>query len=207
MINVVIDISHHQGKNIDFIKVKQAGVWGCIHKATQYSLDPLYASNRKKALDAGLQWGAYHFGVGDKSAANQLDDFLEKATPDKHTLLALDYEPNVSGAHRLGPDMSAEQAVELANLCDSQLGRFPMLYTGMAMQGHFPNLPQCPLWWARYANQPKGIPPIWPTWTLWQYTDGAHGPTPRTVNGIGPCDRDQFNGDFTSLQTLWGLGA
>ena len=206
MINSVIDISHHQGPNIDFGKVKAAGVVGVIHKATggtNYQ-DPMYAGNRQSALAAGLLWGAYHWGTGDASGADQAQYFLDYAQPDAQTLLALDYEPNVSGPNRLGPDMTPQLATDFVNAVQGSQGRFPVLYTGMAMAGHFPNLPDCPLWWARYAPQPAGIPATWPTWTLWQYTDGAHGNQPHTVDGIGACDRDQFNGDLAGLQRLWG---
>jgi lysozyme len=206
MINVVIDISHHQ-QHVNFAQVKAAGVVGVIHKATggtNYQ-DPRYAAHRQGALDAGLLWGAYHWGTGDASGADQAQYFLDYVQPDGQTLLALDYEPNVSGAHRLGPDMNPQQATDFVNAVQASHGRFPVLYTGMAMSGHFPNLPDCPLWWARYAPEPKGIPPTWPTWTLWQYTDGANGNQPHTVDGIGPCDRDQFNGDLDGLKSLWGV--
>jgi hypothetical protein len=32
----------------------------------------------------------------------------------------------------------------------------------------------------------------------------AIGPTSHAVDGIGPCDRDQFNGTLAELQALWG---
>lgn len=207
MINSVIDISHHQGPNVDFGKVKAAGIVGVIHKATggtNYQ-DPMYATNRQRAVDAGLLWGAYHWGTGDASGADQAQYFIDYAQPAGQTLLALDYEPNVSGPNRLGPDMTQQLATDFVNAVQASQGRFPVLYTGMAMAGNIPNLPDCPLWWARYAPQPAGIPATWPSWTLWQYTDGAHGNQPHTVDGIGPCDRDQFNGDLDGLQRLWGV--
>ena len=48
------------------------------------------------------------------------------------------------------------------------------------------------------------VPPNWPTWTMWQYTDGGIGPEPHPVNGIGRCDRDKFNGNENQLRELWG---
>jgi lysozyme len=41
---------------------------------------------------------------------------------------------------------------------------------------------------------------------MWQYTDGALGPKPHTVKGIGRCDRDKFNGSEAQLRKLWGSG-
>jgi len=40
---------------------------------------------------------------------------------------------------------------------------------------------------------------------MWQCTDGALGPPPHTVPGIGACDRDQLNGDLNGLKALWGV--
>jgi len=206
MINVVIDVSHHNGPNIDFAKVKAAGIVGVIHKATAVSnfKDKMYPVNRARALAAGLLWGAYHWGVGDAEAEDQVNYFLDYAQPTAQSLLALDSEPNLASAHRLGPDMSPEQATEFVTSINGRFDRFPLLYTGHAMEGRIPELPQCPLWWARYANAPIGIPPAWPNCTLWQYTDGHFGPEPHAVDGIGNCDRDQFNGDLSGLQRLWG---
>lgn len=66
-------------------------------------------------------------------------------------------------------------------------------------------LSRCPLWYARYAPAPIGIPTIWPRWTLWQYTDGKAGPEPHEVPGLGPLDRDTFNGTETELRARWPL--
>jgi lysozyme len=197
MQDIVADLSHHNGLHLDFVKAKAAGIQGIIHKATAGLswTDPMYVTNRMKAIDAGLLWGAYHWGVGDADPQAQLDHFLSFVKPDNSTLLALDYEPNVAGAHRLGPDMTPSQAVQFATLCEGQLGSWPTLYTGLAMAGHFPNLPDCPLWWAGYSSSPHGIPTTWAAPTLWQYT--SHG----LVDGIGYCDRDEFYGD--DLEAFW----
>ena len=49
-------------------------------------------------------------------------------------------------------------------------------------------LATCPLWYARYSgtDMPIGIPrQVWPTFSLWQYTDGNNGSEPHTADGIG----------------------
>lgn len=207
MINCVIDISHHQGA-VDFRAVAAAGIVGVIHKATAGTAwtDTMYPTNRVKAMDAGLLWGAYHWGSGEPNTiAQQAAHFMEYARPDNKTLMALDFEPNVAGGHRLGPDMTAAQAIVFASEIQKARGKWPVLYTGLAMAGHFPRLPDCPLWWAGYSNAPHGIPNTWPTWTLWQYTGDGLGPQPHDVDGIhGHVDRDKFNGDIHGLRRLWG---
>jgi lysozyme len=99
-IDAVVDISHHNGPNLDFQKAKAAGILGVIHKATQghSSIDPMYAANKKKALKAGLLWGAYHFATG-ADGVDQATAFLNALGNDvRSTLLVLDFEPNPSGS-------------------------------------------------------------------------------------------------------------
>jgi lysozyme len=77
-LNVVIDISHHNGNKIDLQQAKGDGIIGVIHKATQgqTGLDPMYVTNRGKAQAAGLLWGAYHFATGGDGVA-QAQHFLD----------------------------------------------------------------------------------------------------------------------------------
>jgi lysozyme len=204
-INVVVDISHHNG-NVDLMKAKEAGIVGVIHKATQGTgmFDSRYEQNRQKAQAAGLLWGAYHFGTKGNGAA-QADVFLSKANADSQTLLVLDYEPNGNST------MTLDQARTFVSRVNEVTGRFPGLYSGSLIKEQLggkpvdPILSQCFLWIAQYGPQPKNIPETWPTWTLWQYTDGVAGPPPHSVDGIGSCDRDQFNGTLEELQRLWGV--
>ncbi len=64
-INVVVDLSHHN-ETVDFAKMKAAVIVGVIHKATQglTYVDDTYANRRAQALECGLLWGGYRFGVG-----------------------------------------------------------------------------------------------------------------------------------------------
>lgn len=202
-INVVVDISHHNG-NVNLAQAKQAGIVGVIHKATQGTnlIDNKYQANRQQAQAAGLLWGAYHFGsLGD--GAHQADFFLETANPDPQTLLVLDYEPNANVT------MTLDQARAFVQRVQQSTGRFPGLYSGSLIKQQLggkpadPVLAQCFLWLAQYAAAPTNVPPTWATWTFWQYTDGNVGPQPHSVPGIGNCDRDQFNGTLDGLQKLW----
>lgn len=92
-------------------------------------------------------------------------------------------------------------------------GRYPGLYSTcgyLAQTGaeHSAILANCWLWLAEYAPIPEPqAPPLWRTWTMWQYTDGRQGNQPHTAPGIGPCDRDLFNGELPGLHALWGAPA
>ena len=203
-LNVIIDISHHNA-NPNFQEAKAAGIVGVIHKATQglTFTDSAYAANRQKALDAGLLWGAYHFGDGTDGTA-QADFFLRVVDPGPDTLLVLDFEPNTQGA-----SMSLDGARAFVSEVNAKVSRFPGLYSGSLIKqllgsNQDPILAQCFFWLAQYGSNAV-VPANWPTWTLWQYTDGKVGPQPHSVSGIGNCDRDKFNGDLDALNQLWGV--
>ena len=203
-INVVVDLSHYNGE-VDLAAAKAAGLVGVIHKATQGldGVDPTYAARREQARAAGLLWGAYHFATGGDGVA-QAEHFLAVAGGEAGTLLALDLEANPAGQ-----SMPLEEARAFVTHVAQATCRYPGLYSGSYIKellgaGSDPVLAQCCFWLAQYG--PTAIvPPNWPTWTLWQYTDGAFGDPPHDLPGVGRCDRDKFNGDEAQLRKLWGV--
>ena len=201
-LNAVVDTSHHNG-NINLQLAAADGIIGVIHKATQGTtgIDPMYQTNRTQAANAGLLWGAYHFGTGGDGAA-QAQHFLDVVGNNDNTLLVLDFEPNPGGA-----TMALADARAFITEVQQATGRFPGFYSGSLIKqllgnGKDPVLAECWLWLPEYGPTPI-VPANWPTWTMWQYTDGNVGPQPHSVNGIGNCDRDQFNGTEDELRTLW----
>jgi lysozyme len=202
-LNVIVDISHHNG-NVDLGQVNGDGIIGVIHKATQSTnyTDPNYACNRTKAADAGLLWGAYHFGTGGDGAA-QADYFLSVVSPGPNDLLVLDLEDNTQGS-----SMSLDEAHDFVTRVHDVTGQWPGLYSGSYIKQLLGSnkddvLVNCWFWLAQYGSNAV-VPANWPTWTMWQYTDGTSGPQPHSVGGIGSCDRDKFNGDEAGLRKLWG---
>jgi lysozyme len=202
VLNAVVDLSHH---NIaaEFPAVKAAGILGVIHKATQGTQyeDPLYAARKADALNLGLWWGAYHFGTGS-DGITQADHFLSTVNPTEKDLLVLDLEANAQG-----PSMTLTEAVAFVTHVHDQTSRWPGLYAGHYLKELLHNatdpvLANCWFWLSQYGPTPV-VPANWKTWTLWQYTDGAQGPPPHDVNGIGRCDRDKFNGSTDDLRQLW----
>jgi lysozyme len=209
-INRAIDLSHWN-KNKDWKKVRDDGIWGIIHKATQGwprddkdAVDEKYAIHKAGAEAVGLAWGAYHFGIGSEPI-KQAEHYLKTVKPTESTLLVLDFEN-----WKLGPNMNLHEAEQFATHIHQQAGRWPVLYTGYPflsaqLKGvETTILSNCPLWIAAYNNAPE-ISDHWPTWTFWQYTDGKSGSEPRKVDGIGSCDRDKFNGTMDNLLELWGF--
>ena len=205
-LNAVIDLSHHNTVT-NFDAARAAGVRAVIQKATQGTVfvDPTYRSHRDGARAANLLFGAYHFGVAG-NASDQAAHLLSVAQADT-SLLVLDLEGNPQGH-----DMSLQEAEEFVNHIATATGRFPGLYSGHTIKEMLSAagirdprqtlLSQCWLWIAQYGPAPL-IPSLWSRWTLWQYTDGAAGPEPHEVDGIGRCDRERFNGSEQDLIAFW----
>lgn len=203
--NMVIDLSHNNG-DVDFSQLAGAGVYGVIHKATQHTnfTDPMYAERRNETKAAGLKWGAYHFASAADVDA-QVEFFLNFAQPDADTLVALDFEPNTTSNEGT---MSLAQAKQFLQAIEQKLGRKAVFYSGslinQALGGTVDSyLAEHRLWWAQYANAPV-IQASWPTYWLWQFTDGASGPLARSVAGVhGPCDCDSYQGTPAQLAADW----
>ena len=202
MIDVVCDLSHYT-HNPDYAAAASAGVKGVFYKATQgtQGADPTYAAAEVKARAAGLCWGAYHFGTGEDGVM-QATHFLSRIAHPATTLMALDFEPNLHGA-----SMTLAQAHDFVIHIHGQTGRWPGFYSGCSIREALgdrpdPILANCWLWLAQYGPVAV-VPKCWPTWTLWQYSDGAINPPPAPVPGFGHCDRNRFNGDLDHLARLW----
>ena len=201
-VNVVVDISHHNGA-VALAPAKASGIVGVLQKATQgigYA-DPTYDVNRQHAAEAGLLWGAYHFGTGADGVA-QAEHFLAASALGESELAVLDFEANLQG-----PSMTLEEARAFVTHVFERRGRWPGLYSGHyvkeLLQGaKDPVLGKCWFWLAQYGPTPV-VPAAWKRWTLWQYTDGGLGPAPHEVPGIGRCDRDLFNGTAAQLHAFW----
>jgi len=205
-LNVVIDLSHFNEVS-DFNAVKADGIVGVIHKATEGIdyIDPKYFTRRRDALAAGLWWGAYHFATGD-DAAMQADSFLTAVAPGPTDLMVLDFEQNSGGS-----SMTLAGAEQFVTQVQAATGRWPGLYGGSYLkelleENKSPTLANCWFWLSEYGPEAH-VPANWQLWTMWQYTDGTVGPEPHSVQGVGNCDRDQFNGDMDALKTLWGYSS
>lgn len=142
-----------------------------------YGRDPdgKYASHTAAFRAAGLVTGAYHFGNGLSTGAQQAASFL--AVAHGSDLLALDWEGD---AHPMNDDQARDfvRAVKAA-------GRSVGLYHS---RSGFPNIGQDWNWVAQWGHAvPTGL-----RWSVWQWQGS-------------PLDRDLFNGDLAALRRLAGL--
>lgn len=210
LLNVIVDLYHND--TVDpangFHDMKDAGIRGIIHKATQGAdtVDPEYDLRRVRARSVGFLWGSYHFGVaGDP--VGQADHYLRVINPAPDEIMTLDFEP-----YAPGDTMTFAEAEQFVARVHDQTGRYPLLYSGSSfLLDQFGSrtktetiLAHCPLWVARYGPSAPAIPPAFDDFVLWQYTDGGVGLQPHTVPGVGRCDRNKFNGTVAALVELWG---
>lgn len=199
----VVDI-YHADRVTSFRRAAESGIWAVIHKATTGATgkDREYANRRRPALDAGLLWGAYHWGTGVE-VRRQVDNFLNTAMPDDKTLVALDYEDE---------RMSLAQAREFLTLVAERLGRKPVLYSGHLIKDKLGSRVDAffgshRLWLAHYNENPT-VQRSWQTYWLWQYTDKKSGLKPNEVPGIpgnarGNLDCDSYERTQAQLKAEW----
>ena len=199
----VVDL--YQGDRVaSFQKAADFGIWGIIHKATTGATgkDEKYSQRRSPAREAGLLWGAYHWGT-DADVAKQVDNFLTRANPDDQTLVALDYEDI---------RMTLGQAREFMALVAEKLGRKPVLYSGHLIKEKLGNKTDAffgshRLWLAHYDPNPR-VQKSWKKSWLWQYADRKAGLKPNEVPGLpgdskGNLDCDSYDGTRAQLKAEW----
>jgi lysozyme len=223
-LDAIIDISHNVTVT-DFAAVRRSGILAVIHKVSEGGdwFDPSYAPRRHQAESAGLLWGAYHFGTGQYSGADQARAFLRAAQPSATTVMSLDVEVN---DRRPANSMRLNQAEAFVQTVQQATGRLPMVYVhprwangekmgrgGRTLGGAITPqsiLAKCDLWLADYREQPE-VPYAWAGrgWKIWQYladeddSKAAYGTTPRAISGVSHCDRNLFNGDTAELYRFW----
>lgn len=197
----------------DAVALKNAGIWGVIHKATQGLgvNDQRYAPRIKAFRSAQMLTGAYHFNTGD-SVQGQINHFFDAAQPDGYTLMALDFEDNRAS------QMSLAQAVQFLQLGDERLGRPLWLYSGNRIKELIcdasaevrATFAKRHFWLCEYGPIAKmvdanGKPLPWQNWTLWQATGDGIGQTPHSLPGIitKGIDINWFSGTRDDLIAAW----
>src|SRR5207244_2532623 len=180
--NSVVNMSHYDLVRADFVAMRSEGVVGIIHEATfpRLQRDWRYFERQAAASQAGLLWGADHYG-DCTNPTSQADHFLavvvsshppvnpvpntEKTRPG--VLLVLDFEKN---GHYPGGTMSTAQAAAFVQRIKERTGKYPglycseyrlrqMLYGSGTTAAHRAILSNCWLWVANYHAQPRSTSP------------------------------------------------
>ncbi|MCT4696882.1 glycoside hydrolase family 25 protein [Candidatus Cardinium sp. TP] len=203
-----IDISHHQGA-IDWHQCTpgSSGKTFVIAKATEGATyqDPNFLQNVQQMCAAGFRPGAYHFlRFGSSSPEAQMKNFVSQLSStgllaDKASIIALDVEEH-DGADCTLVQHVTEQSVRYLNHYAKVM---PYIYTRTSFwDTHVAVTPdivkQCPLWIARWREQPPladELPRGWCDWTIWQYASGG------SVRGImGAVDLNRMKG---GMNVIW----
>lgn len=188
----VIDISHWQ-ENPDFDAIRQDGVVGVIHKATEgaSNVDADYAPRRTQAEAAGLLWGAYHF-LRPGNMTTQARHFVENAG-----------DIDIYAADHEDPGVSLDDLKAFLREVEALTGTKAIIYSGHVIKdqvhGRDPDLVDHRLWLAHYTTgTPTWPKDTWPTWWLWQYTDEG------SCAGIaGNVDCNHYQGTEDDLVSEW----
>ena len=222
----VVNLSHYDMMRPDFIAMKREGILGVIHEASYPRLerDAKYLDRQMGALQAGLLWGAYHYGDAT-DPVRQADHFLNvvasawakagSAARSPGVLLVLDFEKN---GHYPGGTMRVDQAVAFVERIRQRTGTYPGVYSGEYRLAQVLNSPKvtnaqrktltnCWLWIANYHKEPRATAP-WGYWALWQYCGDGRGAQPRSaypisVANIRKAERNIFRGNQSDLQEFW----
>jgi lysozyme len=189
-----LDIARYQGR-IDFAAARAGGTHFVFIKGSEGKdyIDPNFYDNWRRARDAGVARGVYHFMTWCSLAKEQADWFVKTMPNDRDALPpVLDLEWNnhskCKNKHNRA-DILEKIRVMLAAM-EAHTGKVPIIYTDMTfhrdiLQGeHFDN----PFWLRstaaephqRYSNR---------NWLFWQWTQTG------TMRGINvEVDRNAFYG-------------
>lgn len=195
-----IDVSRYQNriswKEVKNMQVKHIRIGFAFMKATEgnNNVDAFFKRNWKKAREAGVARGAYHFFLANKDGRTQAANFIEHVQ-----LLPGDLPPvlDVEKLFRTPAPKVREEIKEWLDIIEGHYGVRPIIYTYIDfyeknLAGHFDDYP---LWIAHYLQPSQ--PRIARDWTFWQHSESGR------VNGISSkVDFNVFNGDSADFKAL-----
>jgi len=183
-----IDISHYSG-DIDFTKVKAAGIQLVYIKATEGTtyVDNYLGTYYNGAKSAGLKTGFYHFLVGTSSPETQAQNFYNNIKDKQSDLKpVLDVETNGFDVM----DYTLRFINEFKKISNMDI----CIYTYSDFISNLDNrLAKYTLWEANYYKSSSNLPSnnVWSLRAGQQYTDQG------TINGINAhVDLDEFTQDI-----------
>lgn len=195
-----IDVSHHQSviswDDVEAMQVKDVKLGFAIIKATEglTRVDWQYRRNWKKAKEAGLARGAYHFFIATKSGVQQAQNFIKTVRLEKGDLPpVLDVEETY-GAR---VEDVGKRVKEFLDAVESHYGVRPIIYTNVDFYRRIlgDGFDKYPLWVAHYIQRNR--PRIDREWIMWQHSERGR------VNGITTAvDFNVFNGDSAAFREL-----
>ena len=177
-----VDVSRWQG-DIDWTKLRMQGANFAYIKATDGGdhLDPMFRTNWRRAKEAGLKRGAYHFFYWCRTAGEQAEWFIRNVPRDPDALPpVIDVEWNGESRckQRLARKRVLEKMQVFMDMLERHYGQRPIIYTAPDfyednLSGEFPNYP---FWLRAVAQHPSKVYPG-RKWVFWQYSGSglSHG--------------------------------
>lgn len=195
---------------IDVSKYQQFIDWQLVHdmqvddirisfvfiKATEGlgNMDRQFKRNWKKAQEAELIRGAYHFFLPTKSGSAQAQNFISRVELEKGDLPPV---IDIEQAYGVAPDKVRKNAKEFLDGLEFYYHVKPIIYTNIDFYNRYlkGDFDDYPLWVAHYLQ--KDHPRISRDWMFWQHSEMGR------VNGIlQPVDFNVFNGDSMDFRKL-----
>lgn len=207
----LLDVSGNNPSDIDFAKVRAAGVVGVYVKLTEgvHYLDPHALRYEPLLKAAGLPFGGYHYlrirSGTPQDAKEQAIEFCNALRASGATLpAAVDVElaENEAATH----DEVHQAVTDFRAAFVEEMGYEPVIYTshgewtawGISMTGD-PSFATSDLWLADYETTPHPPSP-WTSCVLHQYTGSG------MCDGVpGKVDHSRFQGDEAAFRVWAGL--
>ncbi len=195
-----IDVSRYQQliswKSVKAMKVNEVQLGFAFIKATEGTrrIDPFFNRNWKKAKEAGITRGAYHFFIARKDGKTQAANFIKSVK-----LESGDLPPVLDVEQTFGvPTKILQQEVkEWLDVMEEHYSVKPIIYTNADFYEHYlkDTFDDYPLWVAHYLRLHH--PRIGREWTFWQHSERGR------VNGIlSHVDFNVFNGDSVAFKSI-----
>lgn len=195
-----IDVSKYQSyidwSSVKEMKVNNVHISFAFIKATEGlgNVDKQFKRNWKKAAQAGVIRGAYHFFLATKSGKIQAKNFI------RHVKLRSGDLPPVLDIEQLygvKPEKMRKEVHDWLRIVEDYYKVKPIIYTYVNFYSRFlqERFDDYPLWAAHYLEKDK--PRISRSWIFWQHNERGR------VNGITkPVDFNVFYGDSNDLEKL-----
>ncbi len=189
-----VDVSRWQGE-IDWPQLRSQGANFAYIKATDGGdhLDPMFRTNWRRAKEAGIRRGAYHFFYWCRTAGEQADWFIRNVPREPDALppvIDVEYNGESACKMRLSKARVIEKMQVFMDKLERHYGQRPVIYTAPDfykdnLRGEFENYP---FWLRAVAQHPSKVYPG-RNWVFWQYSGSglSHGVT-------GKIDLNVFNG-------------
>jgi lysozyme len=177
-----VDVSRWQG-DIDWMRLRTQGANFAFIKATDGGdhLDPMFQKNWRRAKEAGIKRGAYHFFYWCRVASSQAEWFIRNVPKDPDALppvIDAEYNGESSCKKRLSRAQYVEKIKVFSDMLERHYGKRPIIYTAPDfyednLSGELTNHP---FWLRSVAAHPSKRYPN-RRWTFWQYSGSglSHG--------------------------------